>query len=392
MSRWMVGEDLREPLTLPGLRHAPARCGSDWPAAIVTGPRQWSYALSFRVPGSWRDAVREAGGLIVRVSFRVESGRFGIGLLDDGGTRFLVERELEPEPEAGGPVTVTLAVAECPATLVIRNTAGGGTPSSGSLYAVTAAWARPPDFEAEFLADPFGRLRAKWQVIPAGAAERVDAARLLDLDDAALRDFWLGIRAGSDDPSGFEDRGWYLHLYRNAFRGRRILDVGSGLGIDTITFAEAGAQVTCLDVVETNLRLVGRVAGILGVALEDVIYLKSLGSLERLRGAYDVIWCNGSMINAPFDLMREESRLLLEHLPLGGRWIELAYPRERWEDEGALPFHQWGERTDGPGTPWAEWYDLDKLLARLAPARFDVVLNVTRCHGAFIWLDLLRRA
>jgi hypothetical protein len=49
-------------------------------------------------------------------------------------------------------------------------------------------------------------------------------------------------------------------------------------------------------------------------------------------------------------------------------------PEIRWQGEGALPFDEWGPRTDGPGTPWEEWLDVPKLLDLLAPARFEVVL------------------
>jgi hypothetical protein len=69
--------------------------------------------------------------------------------------------------------------------------------------------------------------------------------------------------------------------------------------------------------------------------------------------------------------------------------MELCYPRARWEREGHLPFETWGEKTDG-GAPWMEWYDLPKLLHRLAPARFDVVLAFDYHNSDFNWFDLER--
>ena len=118
--------------------------------------------------------------------------------------------------------------------------------------------------------------------------------------------------------------------------------------------------------------------------------MHDLTSLTGLKGMFDVVWCDGSMICAPFSLAREESALLLGHLKPGGRWIELAYPKVRWEREGKLPFDQWGAKTDGEATPWMEWYDLDRLRERLAPAQFDVVLAF-EFHGSdFNWFDLIR--
>jgi hypothetical protein len=102
------------------------------------------------------------------------------------------------------------------------------------------------------------------------------------------------------------------------------------------------------------------------------------------------MWCQGSLINAPFEIIRHEAQLLLKHLPAGGRWIELAYPQRRWEREGRLPFERWGENTDGPGTPWVEWYDLSKLKRALAPAEFDVILYFEFHNGDFNWFDLER--
>jgi hypothetical protein len=105
-----------------------------------------------------------------------------------------------------------------------------------------------------------------------------------------------------------------------------------------------------------------------------------------------VIWCQGSLINAPFDVIQKEAQELMKHLPVGGRWIELAYPRERWVNEGQMPFDKWGEKTDGAGTPWVEWYDLDKVMLLLSPSRFDVVLHFNFYNDALNWFDLIRRS
>ena len=101
--------------------------------------------------------------------------------------------------------------------------------------------------------------------------------------------------------------------------------------------------------------------------------------------------CQGSLINAPFEVIRQECQELLRHLPVGGRWIELAYPKARWVREGSLPFEQWGDKTDG-GAPWMEWYDQAKLQAALAPARFETVLYLDFHNNDFNWFDLLRVA
>jgi len=81
----------------------------------------------------------------------------------------------------------------------------------------------------------------------------------------------------------------------------------------------------------------------------------------------------------------------LRHLKVGGRWLQLAYPKVRWIEHRRPPFRTWGEATDGAGTPWAEWYDVPKLLKMLEPGKFDVVLY-REFHGNQLnWFDLLYR-
>jgi hypothetical protein len=97
------------------------------------------------------------------------------------------------------------------------------------------------------------------------------------------------------------------------------------------------------------------------------------------------------MTNAPFSFARRYAEALLGRLPVGGRWIELAYPRERWEGEGRPPFHKWRRKTDGESTPWMEWYDFERLRTRLHPAKFDIVLHFNFHRDDFNWFDLIRR-
>ncbi len=235
-------------------------------------------------------------------------------------------------------------------------------------------------------------LRQKWQTVPAAADGRVSTADLASMTDAQVVRFWEEQVRASTTGENYTVRGWYHDLYKDVLRGKRVLDVGAGMGIDALTFARHGAEVTLLDIVPSNVAHTKRLARLLGLQSAASFLMEDLASLEALRRDFDVIWCQGSLINAPFDFVRAEVQALLDHLPVGGRWIELAYPRQRWEREGRLPFERWGEKTDGEGTPWVEWYDLEKLRAALAPARFDVVLHFNFHNDDFNWFDLVRRA
>lgn len=236
----------------------------------------------------------------------------------------------------------------------------------------------------------FDLLRQKWGEVPFEQYERRMSADLLRLDDAGIIRMWESGYLGSSTGKAFSVRGWYQTLYRDAFRGKKLLDVGCGLAPDSVHFAEYGAIVTFLDIVASNVRFAERVCQIKGIRNASFCYMEDLNSLDALPGDFDVIYCCGSFINAPLELSRMEAQAILKHLPVNGRWIEYGYPKTRWEREGRLPETQWGTRTDG-WAPWVEWHDLKKLDYMLSPAVFDVVLALEFHNSDFNWFDLIRR-
>jgi SAM-dependent methyltransferase len=237
---------------------------------------------------------------------------------------------------------------------------------------------------------PFDLLRSKWHEVPAGADTRLTTKELINLSDEKLIDLWQNARADATIGTSFTIRGWYHLLYSSVLRGKKVLDVGCGFGIDAITFAQAGAEVTFVDIVETNIYICEKLCKLFQLKNVNFLYMEDITSLAKLMYDYDVIWCQGSLINAPFHIIREEVQELLTHLPVGGRWIELAYPKIRWEREGMLPFDQWGKHTDGSATPYMEWYDMDKLMNLLVPCKFDTVLHFEFHNSDFNWFDLIR--
>jgi SAM-dependent methyltransferase len=232
--------------------------------------------------------------------------------------------------------------------------------------------------------DPY---REKWREAPRGSDVdgRVYSSDLLRLGEQEFLSTWSDMaarRAGGE-------LGWLGPLYLDTFRGRRVLELGSGLGFDGLRFAEAGVSWTFADIVADNLAVIRRVAELKGLSERVRFHLigddLSFASLPR---DYDVIWAFGSLMNVPFDLVRRESLDALGHLKPGGRWMELVYPRERWLREGALPFEKWGMLTDGERTPWVEWYDIEKVRRRLFPAPLRTVLDFEFCGNNYRWLDL----
>lgn len=377
--------------------HNGAAISGEDPLEITTAAGQWSYAAAFRYRGMEKGS---AGRILLRVKARVEEGRIGVAFVKDDLKEILGNDE-ERSP-VDGETTVEIVVDGAPDSgwIVIRNNAPGGVPSRCAIYALEASTLPPAARHniAELArADDFGgslfaALREKWSEVPAGLTGRRKTADLLKLEDEKLAALWNEAHRESTAGQGYAARGWYHELYADVLRGRKVLDVGSGFGVDGISFARAGAHMTFLDIAPSNLDVLRRLCRIFQIENPDFLYLEDLNSLDRLPADFDVIWCQGSMIHSPFEFAQREVRKLLEHLRAGGRWIELAYPRERWEREGRLGFDQWGKRTDGAATPWAEWYDLTRLRERLRPAKFDPVLSFNFHGDDFIWFDLVRRA
>jgi SAM-dependent methyltransferase len=391
------------------------------PLTVESSPKQWEYAVS--VPLSLAELAPQLQRLPVQVSavVSVQSGELGCLLVADDWTTLLGS-----VPPNAGPGTHSVDIlwehGEGRAHLVFRNHGADHVPCVFEVKSIQITDA-PTDVldpapRLKDMLDSDGRrldvakiraavehqhsvaafddkqlfdhLRRKWSVVPAGLGGRRSTAELLQMPSGQLRELWLAAHREATTGTGFAVRGWYQTIYRDVLRGKKVLEIGSGMGIDGIEFARNGARITFVDIVEDNLAVMRRLCSIFDVRDADFLYLDRLSSLDALGADFEVVWCQGSQINAPFQFARRECAAILEHLAPGGRWIELAYPQERWIRDNRPSFRAWGCMTDGEGTPWVEWYDLDRLLARLAPARFEPVLALNFHNDDFNWFDLLR--
>jgi 2-polyprenyl-3-methyl-5-hydroxy-6-metoxy-1,4-benzoquinol methylase len=94
------------------------------------------------------------------------------------------------------------------------------------------------------------------------SGEYLSGRNLLNLSDAELLKAWLQFREMDESGEAYEGRGWYRTEYKAQFDGKEVLDVGCGFGLDGVTFAQNGAKVTFLDIVDTNINLVRRICGL----------------------------------------------------------------------------------------------------------------------------------
>jgi SAM-dependent methyltransferase len=389
------------------------------PLRVESPAEQWAYAISVPLGEAVISAeLRPRLKVSARVS--IESGKLQ-GLLTAGDFRTLLGGFAPISDASSDQIELFLEELGPDPQLIFRNAGGDGRPCHFTVESVwisadegdSVKWSlRLADVMAgtpariviedlhnavvgrtRLLEDDlavFDRLRRKWSTVPAGLDDRRSSGDLLALSDRDLREFWETTHRQTTTGDGFHVRGWYQTLYRDVLRHRKVLEIGSGMGIDGIEFARHGAAITFVDIVENNLAVMERLCRIFGIRNARFLYLRQLSSLDALDHDYDVVWCQGSQINVPFEFARRECACVLSHLKDGGRWIELAYPRERWQRDGAPPFSIWGNMTDGEGTPWMEWYDLERLQRRLQPTRFRTVLALNFHNDDFNWFDLVK--
>jgi len=235
--------------------------------------------------------------------------------------------------------------------------------------------------------DPFAILRHKWGVVPGDVNMRVRSEELLALGDDELLRTWEGIVQRDTEGPGFAVRGWFHSLYGSVVRDAKILDIGCGLGISTVRFAELGAHVTFVDIVESNIEVVRRVCGLKELEA-DFCFMTSASSLDQLPDDFDIVIALGSLINAPLAVVQNEVSWIVPHLRDGGRWLHLAYPESRWRRDGRPPFFAWGRMTDGPQTPWMEWHDRAKVVSLFPDHEAEVLFDCEWHGGDFNWFDL----
>ena len=230
----------------------------------------------------------------------------------------------------------------------------------------------------------------KWKEIPGIRLGRIFSSDCLAFNDKELLEFWEGCREETTIP---EVRGWFQGVYQYQVSGKRLLDIGSGLGIDGIFFAEQGAHVTFSDIISENLELVRRICRLKQIKAD--FYLIDKFDRFDFDKEFDLIMAIGSLHHAPFDFVQREVAALLPHLIVGGRFMMLSYPKERFDqyqkDFGVMDQADFGKITDGEQTPWAEWYDADKICSLFGPTcHLNWCRNFGKSQNDFNWFELTK--
>jgi SAM-dependent methyltransferase len=203
-----------------------------------------------------------------------------------------------------------------------------------------------------------------------------------DVEISRIRDYWnsrpCNIRH-STAPIGtkeyfdqVEARKYFVEYHIPGFaeferwRGKRVLEIGCGIGTDTINFARAGAYVTTVDLSEKSMELARRRAAVFG--LEDRIRFCP-GNAEQLSAfvpvePYDLIYSFGVIHHTPHPQVVLEQ---LRYYARQGTTIKImVYHRRSWK-VGWILF------TEGRGKFWK----LQELVAKNSEAQTGCPVTYT---------------
>ena len=115
------------------------------------------------------------------------------------------------------------------------------------------------------------------------------------------------------------------------WQGKRVLEVGCGIGTDSINFARAGAELTAVDLSSESLRIAAQRAEVMGVA-DRIRFVQAnaeeLGSVVD-EGPYDLVYSFGVIHHTP---RPERALAAMRSLAAPGGTLKLmVYHRYSWK-------------------------------------------------------------
>lgn len=233
--------------------------------------------------------------------------------------------------------------------------------------------------------------RRYWRHAPAGAG-KLDTDSLIASGDASL-DVWQA--AFRSRLLNYPEEEQFVRVFASRVRGRRIVSIGSGLGFHELFYAAHGAQVTCCDIVPTNLRVVEDIASRAQIPMTT--FCEADLTAQPLPGPADVVFVYGCLMHMPSEAQRALFARAREALAPGGSIVLMVYGWEfarrtcGWTDPAQFDpvvFARASDPTVGAeACPWSDWHDDEKLLT-LAGDGARVVRRQSWNDGQFFWYEL----
>jgi SAM-dependent methyltransferase len=157
------------------------------------------------------------------------------------------------------------------------------------------------------------------------------------------------------------------------FAGRRLVEVGCGIGTDVVRFARGGARVAGVDLSETAVRLAKTNLALSGA--QGSVLIGDGAALPLGDGSVDVVYAHGVLQYAadPRRIVEEAQRVLRP----GGKAIFMVYNRLSWLMALSRVMNVGLEHADAPGLRLYSIGEFRQLLrgfrhTTIIPERFPV--------------------
>lgn len=156
------------------------------------------------------------------------------------------------------------------------------------------------------------------------------------------------------------------------WNGKKVLEIGCGIGTDTINFARNGAQVTAVDVSEKSIGLAKKRAEVYGVQDAIRFYCGNAEELSKLipPEKYDLIYSFGVIHHTPHpEKVLEELRSFTKP---GTEVKIMVYYRYSWKVFWIILTYGWGQ-----------FWKLDELVAKNSEAQTGCPITYSYSKGQF---------
>ncbi len=159
----------------------------------------------------------------------------------------------------------------------------------------------------------------------------------------------------------------------SGFRGKTLLEIGCGAGIDLARFAAGGARCTGVDLSRTAIDLAK--TNFKNRNLSADLRVMNGESLEFPDDTFDVVYAHGVLqYTADSQAMADEARRVLKP---GGEFIAMVYNRNGWLNVMSRRFHIPLEHEDAPVLNKYSIGEFKRMLSgfdgvRIVPDRFPV--------------------
>ena len=238
------------------------------------------------------------------------------------------------------------------------------------------------------------RSRRYWRLAPSGQGKH-DTTAWSTASDAELARMWDAAFQSRFETYPEEDV--FARTMAERLRGCSVVSVGSGLGFHELLYASAGARMTCLDIVPSNLEVIARIAGQKRIPIATAI----ADTQTTFPPEQDVVMLYGCLMHMPVaaqrDLLARAAGALAPH----GRLLLMLYTWTfvartcGWERPDQFDPHVFARASDPTvGTedcPWSDWHDDAKLLDLLGLG-FRITRRQEWNDDQFVWYEVEREA